>query len=208
MPLPKKLKSRPYAAGLDLRRELLRKNGVPVDSLDHGLSPPRCRRRRSSRCLCLHLRGMAHPYGAVYPFPGRSAAQRQGLEDGNQCLIASIAPLSKRRRRRSRPTCGATPVIDIVLAGIANAGHPQARTLPAYGLLQGARRLLNRDRQTPFRKPGSPRPRAAIMARRRPMPHSRRRAGPYFRARHRRPGQSRAHQELWRGYRPGWRDLL
>jgi predicted RNase H-like nuclease len=33
--LPKKVKSRPFAPGLDLRRALLRKNGVPVDLLSH-----------------------------------------------------------------------------------------------------------------------------------------------------------------------------
>ena len=33
LPLPKKVKGQPFPAGLDLRRELLRKNGVPVDSL-------------------------------------------------------------------------------------------------------------------------------------------------------------------------------
>jgi predicted RNase H-like nuclease len=33
LPLPKKLKSAPYPPGLDLRRELLRKSGVPIDSL-------------------------------------------------------------------------------------------------------------------------------------------------------------------------------
>jgi predicted RNase H-like nuclease len=33
--LPKKVKSRPYLPGLDLRRELLRKNRVPVDGLSH-----------------------------------------------------------------------------------------------------------------------------------------------------------------------------
>jgi predicted RNase H-like nuclease len=31
--LPKKVKGQPYPPGLDLRRELLRKNGLPVDSL-------------------------------------------------------------------------------------------------------------------------------------------------------------------------------
>lgn len=33
LPLPKKVKGQPDPPGLDLRRELLRKNGVPVDSL-------------------------------------------------------------------------------------------------------------------------------------------------------------------------------
>jgi predicted RNase H-like nuclease len=33
--LPKKVKGQPYAPGLDLRRALLRKNGVPVDLLCH-----------------------------------------------------------------------------------------------------------------------------------------------------------------------------
>lgn len=33
--LPKKVKSQPYPPGLDLRRALLRKNGVPVDGLVH-----------------------------------------------------------------------------------------------------------------------------------------------------------------------------
>lgn len=33
--LPKKVKGQPYPAGLDLRRALLRKNGVPVDGLVH-----------------------------------------------------------------------------------------------------------------------------------------------------------------------------
>jgi predicted RNase H-like nuclease len=33
--LPKKVKSQPYPQGLDLRRELLRKNGIPVDVMSH-----------------------------------------------------------------------------------------------------------------------------------------------------------------------------
>lgn len=33
LPLPKKLKGSPYLPGLDLRRDLLRKNGVPIDHL-------------------------------------------------------------------------------------------------------------------------------------------------------------------------------
>ncbi len=33
--LPKKVKSQPYPLGLDLRRELLRKNGMPVDGISH-----------------------------------------------------------------------------------------------------------------------------------------------------------------------------
>ncbi len=33
LPVPKKVKSAPYPAGLDFRRSLLRRNGVPVDSL-------------------------------------------------------------------------------------------------------------------------------------------------------------------------------
>jgi predicted RNase H-like nuclease len=34
--LPKKMRGQPHASGLDLRRDLLRKNGVPVDGISHG----------------------------------------------------------------------------------------------------------------------------------------------------------------------------
>lgn len=35
LPLPKKLRGTPYPPGLDLRRSLLRRNGLPVDRLTH-----------------------------------------------------------------------------------------------------------------------------------------------------------------------------
>ena len=79
LPLPKKLKSRPYAAGLALRRELLRKNGVPVDRLDHDY------RRRDvgpddllDACACTFVAWRIHT-GRSIRFPADPPLNARGL---------------------------------------------------------------------------------------------------------------------------------
>jgi hypothetical protein len=57
-------------------------------------------------------------------------------------------------------------------------------------------------------KAALPRLRAAIMARRRPMPPTWPVCGAYFRSGHRVSRQGGEDQEFWRDHRSGWRHLL